>query len=209
MVRKLKKAKQERAVMLRRREIVADLYVLGWYQADIARHVGVSQPTVSNDLKAIQKEWRQSAIRDFDVLRERELKKLDRLEREAWDAWDRSKKPAQQAVVNTSGEMQSTQKKVTEQVGDPRYLEQISKCIASRRALLGLDAPAKIAPTSPDGEQPYHAYVMAELMRLSEHVSAGPDIIDAEFIRTVVERQKIDQNDSQQEQVDRQSNGRG
>jgi len=111
-------------------------------------HLRVSQPTICTDLQAIQRQWRDSALRDFDLLRERELKKLDRIEREAWDAWQRSQKPAQSAVFNVDGKGQKTQKWVVEQSGDPRFLEQVHKCITSRRALLGLDAPTRIAPVS-------------------------------------------------------------
>ncbi len=45
------------------------------------------------------KEWRESSIRDFEILRELELQKLDRLKREAWAAWEYSQKPSQQSVV--------------------------------------------------------------------------------------------------------------
>ena len=33
---------------------------------------------------------------------------------------------------------------VKNQIGDPRFLDQVHKCIASRRALLGLDGPLRI-----------------------------------------------------------------
>jgi predicted transcriptional regulator len=173
--------KSETAAIERRRATVADLYIQGWMQAEIAHHVGVSQPTVSTDIKAIQKHWRASAIRDFDVLRERELQKLARLEREAWAAWERSQKPSQEAVISSDGTRQKTQKRVAEQAGDARFLEQIHKCIASRRALLGLDAPTRIAPTSPDGKEPYHSYVMAELMKLAEQTGIEPQVVDGPF----------------------------
>jgi hypothetical protein len=176
------RTKKETTAIERRREAVADLYVQGWTQTQIANQLAVSQSCVSLDIKAIQKHWRESSIRDFDVLRERELKKLDRLEVEAWTAWQRSQKPAQEATISTDGNSQRTVKKVAEQTGDPRFLEQISKCIASRRALLGLDAPQKIAPTSPDGRLPYHAHVMSELMRLAEQSRLGPIVIDSAFI---------------------------
>jgi len=166
----------------RRREAVADLYIQGWTQSQIAKQLAVSQSNVCKDIKAIQNRWRESSIRDFDVLRERELKKLDRLEVEAWNAWQRSQKPAQEATISTDGSTQKTVKKVAEQTGDPRFLDQISKCIASRRALLGLDAPTKIAPTSPDGEEAYHSHVMAQLMRLAEQSNIGPIVIDGDFI---------------------------
>jgi len=172
------RTKKETTSIERRRATVADLYIQGWLQAEIAQHVGVTQSTVSTDLKSIQGQWRASAVRDFDILRERELRKLDRLEREAWAAWDRSQKPSQEAVISSDGSTQRTQKKVAEQVGDVRFLEQIQKCIASRRALLGLDAPTRIAPTSPDGTEPYHSFVMAELMKLAEQTKSGIEVID-------------------------------
>jgi len=176
------RTKNETTAISRRRATVADLYVQGWMQSEIAGQIGVSQPTVSMDIKAIQKQWRESAIRDFDILRERELQKLDRFEREAWEAWNRSQNAVQETLVNINGSEQKSVRKVADQTGDPRFLEQIHKCIASRRALLGLDAPTRIAPTSPDGKEAYHAHVMSELMKLAEQSHVGPQVIDGAFI---------------------------
>jgi len=175
-------SRAKKAEVARRRQLVGDLYVQGWSQSAIANELSVSQPTVCIDLKHIHEEWRRSAIRDFDILRERELRKLERLEVEAWNAWQRSQKPAQEATISSDGSSQKTIKKVSEQTGDPRFLDQISKCIASRRALLGLDAPTKIAPTSPDGVEAYHSHIMAQLMRLAEQSNVGPIVIDGDFI---------------------------
>lgn len=125
----------------KRRQQVAELYLQSWTQAEIARHLSVSQATVSADLKKVAQQWRDSALRDFDLARGEQLAKLQRVEREAWDAWHRSLKPAETAVV--SGEAPGERKlrrSVKHQHGDPRLLEVIHKCIASHRALLGLDA---------------------------------------------------------------------
>jgi predicted transcriptional regulator len=197
----VRRTKNETISLARRRAAVADLYIQGCYQADIAQQLGVSQPTVSNDIKAIQKEWRASAIRDFDILRERELQKLDRLEREAWEAWERSQKPSQEATMSTDGSMQKTVKKVSEQSGDARYLEVVHKCIASRRALLGIDAPVRIAPTSPDGKEAYHTHVMAQLMKLAEQSSVGPVVIDSTFIDRATPA-AIEQDESESQVTD-------
>lgn len=185
-------SRAKKVEVARRRETVADLYVQGWSQTQISREMGVAQPTICTDLKAIQQQWKESSIRDFDLLREREVRKLDRLEREAWEAWRRSQNPAQSTVVSTSGDAQRRQETVKEQTGDPRYLDVVNKCIAGRRALLGLDAPTRIAPTSPDGEEAYHSYVMSELMRLAEQSKNGPEVIDAEFITSVAVQQMIE-----------------
>ena len=158
-------------------------------------------------MQLIQKQWRESAVRDFDVAREIEIRKLDRLEREAWAAWERSQKPAQEATISTDGSNQKTVKKVAEQTGDARFLDVVNKCIASRRALLGLDAPTKIAPTSPDGMESYHTHVMTELMRLAERSQTGPEIIDGAFIEDASQPTRIDHGASAVGRVSVEGNG--
>ncbi|WP_197530578.1 helix-turn-helix domain-containing protein [Bythopirellula polymerisocia] len=137
----------------KRREHVADLYLQGWTQCAIADEVGVGQPTISSDLQRIQKQWRESAVRDFDLAREVEIQKIDRIEREAWGAWERSKKPSQTAITTDETHQRKTRRHVKNQYGDPRFLEQVNKCIASRRALLGLDAPSRMEIET-DGANP-------------------------------------------------------
>jgi hypothetical protein len=180
-----------------RRQRVAEMYVQGQTQAAIATEIGVSQATVFNDLTFIQDHWRASALRDFDAARELELQKLDKIEREAWTAWDRSKQPAQSAKVRSgrTGE-EATEKSLQHRVGDPRYLDQVLRCIAARRALLGLDAPTRIAPVMPDGKEPYRLAVahlsVDELKALknvrdralarAEDEENEEDVIDAESL---------------------------
>ena len=180
----------------RRRQLVAELYLKGWAQPAIATETGVTQGTVSRDLKAIRQQWRRSQVRDFDEAVVTELKKIDRLEREAWAGWERSQQPAESTKVTQDGAGKRAEKTVRQQQGEPRYLEQIHRCIASRRMLLGLDAPTKISPTSPDGEEAYHAHVMSELMRLAEQKKDGPTVIDASYIDQVLNRTLAGPEDS-------------
>ena len=180
----------KKSEIVRRRNLVGDLYVRGFSQTAIAHELGVAQSTVSLDLKAIEKEWKASTLRDFDTLRAVELRKLDRLEREAWEAWQKSQEPAEVTKVTDHGNGKKAEKTVKQRVGDARFLEQIHKCLAARRALLGLDAPTRIAPTSPDGQEAYGSHVMAELMRLAEQHRDGPEIIDAQFIERHVANAK-------------------
>ncbi len=123
-----------------RRKQVAELYIQGWTQVQIADKLSTTQFTVSTDLQRLQKEWRESRLRDFDSARELEIQKLDRLEREAWAAWERSQKPSQSAEFKDDATNTPSKKKVKNQNGDPRFLVVVHQCIASRRALLGLDA---------------------------------------------------------------------
>jgi DNA-binding NarL/FixJ family response regulator len=60
------RTRQEDVRIEQRRRQVGEFYVKGSTQSQIARETGVSQSTVSADLKAIRGEWRESRIRDFD-----------------------------------------------------------------------------------------------------------------------------------------------
>ena len=126
--------------VLNRRQQVAHLYLQNWTQDQIARHLSVGPPTISADLEQIRQQRLQSEVRDFNAARELQLQKIDLLERESWATWERSKKPSQSATVDGEGNGQRTRKTMRNQVGDPRFLEQVSKCVAQRRAILGLDA---------------------------------------------------------------------
>ena len=183
------RTKRESVRMEQRRQQVAELYLKGSSQMQIARQLGVSQSTVSTDLKAIRREWRDSRIRDFDEAVAVELRKLDNLEREAWLAWERTQQPVETTKVAQDGSGKRAEKIVKQQYGNPHFLEQIHRCNVSRRLLLGLDAPTRIAPTSPDGQEPYHAHVMAELMRLAEETKSGPTVIDTKYIEEEVKRE--------------------
>ena len=167
-------------VAARRRQQVASLYLQGWPQTEIADHLKIAQSTVSSDLKRIQTDWRRSTIRDFDLLQTIELKKIDRIEREAWAAWDRSQKPSQQARIKGNRSEQDAERLVKNQVGDPRFLEQVQKCVAARRALMGLDAPTRIEPVGqfvmPLTTEQRMAHIMAIMGEVEQRkLNAGAD----------------------------------
>jgi hypothetical protein len=130
-----------KVAVAKRRGQVADMYVRGMKQMDIAEELKLSQATISNDIKAIQAVWKAACVRDFDLARQRELEKLDKLEREAWAAWERSQRPSQGATVREGkpGANGTTTKAMKQRDGDPRFLDVIHRCITSRRTLLGLD----------------------------------------------------------------------
>lgn len=121
---KTRKHSRANKIIARRRE-VARLAATGESQHRIAAILGVTQPTISGDIVAIRSEWRMSAIRDFDALREAELQAMDWAEAEAAEAWQRSKEQ------NNDGQ------------GDPRYMAAFVAASKARREILGLDAPVK------------------------------------------------------------------
>ncbi len=148
-----------RFAVAQRRYKVTELYLKKWSQAAIAAELNVSQSTVSEDVQFVRRKWEQSADRNFDELRTRELQTLDYIEREAWAAWERSQKPAQSAVVSGEGPAQQTRKSMKHQIGDPRFLDQVNKCIAQRRAITGID----LAPVPPASENQFDGNVTLEV----------------------------------------------
>jgi len=131
------------------RRRTADLYLQGWLQTAIAEEIKTSQATVSRDLKALQKDWLKSALRDFDKAKSQELAKVDRLEREYWDAWQRSCEDAETLVKDGTPEKVEKLKRTSKgQAGDPRFLQGVQWCIEKRCKILGIDAPVKTDVTS-------------------------------------------------------------
>jgi hypothetical protein len=156
-------APRPRLVVIERRHRVAALYLQGEHQYAIAARVGVSQQQVSFDLKAMRLQWLAATLRDFDAAKAEELARIDAIEVEAWQAWARSKEPREvtttEGIEGGAGAGQRISRKAIvrreEQCGDPRFLERIQKCIEQRCTILGLNPPQKVAPTTPDGTQPW------------------------------------------------------
>ena len=134
------------AQIARDRRRISDLYLQGWLQVDIATEIGVSAPTVSRDLKALQAGWLESALIDFNEAKARELAKVDRLEREYWEAWRRSCEDAE--TVRQEGDPKKPPSRVIKtskgQAGSSQFLQGVQWCIDKRCKILGIDAPQKV-----------------------------------------------------------------
>lgn len=129
----------------RDRLAIAEMYLQGKLQADIAEELGISQTSVSRDLQAIRKAWMNSAIVNYNEAKAQELAKIDVLEREYWRAWEASKEDAE--VVRQKGSPESVNeitKTIKGQTGDPAFLQGIQWCINKRCEIFGLDAPTVI-----------------------------------------------------------------
>jgi hypothetical protein len=172
----------------RDRAEIAQLYLQGKLQSEIGATLGLSRQQIGYELKAVRQEWLQSSIVDFNAKKAEELARIDHLERNYWAAWESSKKERQtsttEQVTCAAGDRLKAALRKEEQVGDPRFLAGVQWCISKRCEILGLDAPKKIAPTTPDGRQPYQLLVkemsddeLATIERLAERhrqFVAGP-----------------------------------
>lgn len=118
----------------------ARAYLRGKAQHAIAEELSqerdykITQQQISVDLKTIFKRWRDSQISDMDELKRRELEKIDHVETTYWEQWERS---------------------VTADEYDRGFLQGVHWCVEQRCKILGLLAPSRIAPTTPDGDKPY------------------------------------------------------
>jgi hypothetical protein len=117
---------RRKTALERRRRLVAEMYLKGLAQSEIAVELRISQATVSREIDALKRDWRDLSRADLNEFHARELRKIELIEREAWEAWKRSQAP---------GEGESSADK-----GDPRFLELVNKCIAQRASLLGFPA---------------------------------------------------------------------
>jgi transposase-like protein len=151
-----------------RRRAVAERYVRGQTQCQIARALEIAQGTVSKDLTALRKEWLAASIGDVGARKAEELARLDAAEREFWAAWEQSKAERQSTrtrrrtkpTVNKDGQAvaggeDEAEFRKEQRDGNPKFLEGILRCIQQRCEILGVNAPTKIAPVTPDGEEEY------------------------------------------------------
>jgi hypothetical protein len=141
--------KRPKAQRLADRAKIAELRLKGWTQQQIAQAVDISLRTCIRELEILHRQWREEASEDIAAIKARELHKLDRMESEAWREWERSRVPHRKLVME-GGKVTRVEK--SGQTGDPRYLQAIMGIQDRRSRLLGLDAPVKFAPTTPEGQ---------------------------------------------------------
>ena len=131
----------------RDRRKIASMYLQGILQSDIARKVGLSQATISRDLKVLHEQWIEDANVSIKAAKAKELAKIDALECTYYDAWLRSQEDAESTTQKMTGASvlgkKEMSKTVKGQVGDARFLAGVQWCIDRRCKILGIDAPVK------------------------------------------------------------------
>lgn len=162
------------------------LYLKGKTQAEIAEELEVSREQIKYDIAIIQKRWRESGLIDMNESKQKELARIDTLERTYWEAWERTleEKTKTRTEQSTSGkgdkDAGKTAKATIEKetlLGNPAYLSGVQWCISERCKILGIYAPAKVAPTNPEGDKPYDGSVSDEqrITRLAAILNTARD----------------------------------
>jgi hypothetical protein len=83
-------SKTEMLGIAERRAKVAALLAEGKRQFEIARLLGLNKMTVSCDIKAIEQEWRDAALLDFDEARGIQIARLEHLYAKTTRQWEKS-----------------------------------------------------------------------------------------------------------------------
>jgi hypothetical protein len=144
---------------------MAALYLRGLTHYEIAQRLNVSRQQVGYDLKVLQRRWQESALADFNGKKAAELARIDELERSYWEAWERScqarEVTTQEKIQAGEGEADSGRRKAgvrkEQRDGNPEFLRGVERCIEMRCKITGAFAAVKIAPTTPDGQEEWHA----------------------------------------------------
>lgn len=141
------------------------MFLKGMSQMKIAAHFGVHRHTIGTDIDTIFKEWRASAVRDFEQHRMEMLEKLNLVESEAWGQWEQSKQDVVTtelagdaegaielgAVIETTPVAAPAKIKHTRkgQCANASYMSIVLDCIEKRCNLLALYPPKNIKITDP------------------------------------------------------------
>jgi hypothetical protein len=159
-------AAKTRTPLQRERDLrlTASLYLRGLVQHEIAQRLGVSRQQVGYDLTVLRRRWQESALADFHAKKADELAKADELERTYWEAWERScqaretstQERTQGAAPADGGRLRAGVRKESRD-GNPDFLRGVERCIEMRCKILGAFAALKVAPTTPDGQEEWHA----------------------------------------------------
>lgn len=107
-------------------------------------NIDVTQPTISGDLKALDKQWKEQAKAEIDQVKAHLIAKYYQIYKEAYAAWRLSlEESVTHEVTETSkGTYEKTTKKG--QSGNPALLGQAQAALKSIREIVGLDAPIEI-----------------------------------------------------------------
>lgn len=152
---------REFAKKQRRNEVARAYLTVTRSPIGICRHLGYSDSmavTVKQDIHAIQEDWKQSAIRDFELAREESIKLLEKVQEESWDGWRRSQTDGEQSKVSETKDpsggsgKKSSSMKIKETVtslmkekrdGNPQFLRLVLDCQKQKDELMGLTSLGK------------------------------------------------------------------
>jgi ParB-like chromosome segregation protein Spo0J len=165
----------------KRRALEMDLY--GYTQAEIAQVLGVSQPLISEWLRAAAERLREQQMQNRAEMVRRETDVLLAVRREAYEALQKSKEDAGREVEEVTEyadgqECRKTRKERSGRLASAEHLRVIIETEKQLAALHGLDEAAKLAVFA--GQ----TLDWDTLVRTGGAAVAGPDPVEARIVDT-------------------------
>lgn len=187
-------------IIAHRRERVAHWRLRGLTQREIAAALAEELPslvnpdtgkpyslgTINADLKALDAQWKREAKASTDLHRAQMLAELRAVRRAAWEG---AATPRAQAALigalegDEDGEVRHAAAKALGQVG-VSDLRAVLLALKQEAELLGLDAPTKIAPTTPDGKEPQQ-HGLTLVLTDADRAARAIELLDAAGARRV------------------------
>lgn len=182
-------------------ETIGNLYLQGWSQHRIVeklnqeRDYELTQQTISNDLKEIQKRWQANTVMPLDTHKQKELARIDKLEEHYWQEYMASKEPRKitskaakskpgkpDAKGNATSQLEQTgTERIEQREGNPAFLQGVERCIKLRCDLLGLNAPQKFK--TEDWRTQAIEDIKAGRLKYADVASAFDDTLALELFR--------------------------
>ena len=162
----------------------------GYSQREIAARIGVAPSQVCYDLKLLRQRYREAQLAERSAAVAEKLEQYRDIRREAWEAWERSKDNKEKEItekVSSLGAQEAVAAKTEKlkaiittegRLPGNEYLRTILETLQNERELQGLDAPKKLAPTNPDGTEPFTGHLTdaqfaAGLRELCQELTRG------------------------------------
>lgn len=187
------KSTKQQARAKNRRTKVGPLYLVGWTQTKLAKEFGVSQMTISNDIKAIRKLWTEQTTIDIDAHINEMIARNNSLIDECLRAYHRSLRDSEVATKRKGkgekGHIDITEMTRAKRDGDSIWIRQIVQLQQENAKILGLYARDK-------REQKWTDEVIQSLktgeLSPGEVIGLWPDMAGQFFIEAGIDIEKTD-----------------
>jgi hypothetical protein len=123
---------------------VMRLKLAGYTFKQIAERLGISETTITKDLREIEQLWREQSVEELSIQRRQQIECLDAIYMAAHQAWT--------SQAGTDGK----------KAGDPKYLNVMSRVVEQRTKILGL-APKETATAVPIVFSPEQMAVLSKV----------------------------------------------
>lgn len=145
---------------------VARLFHAGKDVATIAARLNIDTSDVKAILEEIDIEWRAESKQLVQQTRTIVIDELLETMNEYKTAWEESKKPREvtstKKSTGESGKKLEISNRTEQRLGNPAYLQGVERVLKQITDIVGISAPVKVAPTSPDGSESYKPYSLED-----------------------------------------------